>query len=100
MEPLWEARLSPAWACLGSWFFCAFTGRPEFCSAVRHNKDGSGDYFPFCANMVPLKGGGDKGVKGQAVRGAGELQREVFNEQTLALMEIVFHTPLSSLMPG
>lgn len=50
--------------------------------------------------MVPLKGGGDKGVKGQAVRGAGELQREVFNEQTLALMEIVFHTPLSSLMPG
>lgn len=50
--------------------------------------------------MVPLKGGGDKSVKGQAVRGAGELQREVFNEQTLALMEIVFHTPLSSLIPS
>lgn len=55
---------------------------------------------PFCANKVPLKGGGDKSVKGQAVRGAGELQREVFNEQTLALMEIVFHTPLSSLIPS
>jgi hypothetical protein len=47
---------------------------------------------------VSLKGEGTRSVKGQAVRGARELQREVFNKQMPALMEIVFHTPLS-LMP-
>lgn len=40
------------------------------------------------------------GVKGQALKGARELQREVFNEQQPVCMEIVFHTPLSSLMPS
>lgn len=43
---------------------------------------------------------GTEGVKGQTVRGARELQREVFNEQLPARMEIVFHTTLSSLMPN
>lgn len=98
MELLQEAESCQLVLVAGS--FVLSLGGQNFAEAVRHNKDGSGDYFPFCANMVSLKGGGDKGVKGQAVRGAGELQREVFNEQTPALMEIVFHTPLSSLMPS
>lgn len=56
--------------------------------------------LPLCVKVVPLKRGGDGGVKGQAVIGARELQKEVFNEQPPACMEIVFHTPLSSLMPN
>lgn len=55
---------------------------------------------PCGVKGVPLKGGRAVGVKGQALKGARELQREVFNEQQPVCMEIVFHTPLSSLMPS